>query len=269
MSKYFQVNPTVEFSKKEVVEKLHTEKIEINGNAWVSRETLAEKAMQKECTLKHTEGRVILKIDIQSKNRYTFENGTTIRRERGFNNFNFREVNPSNAVVVSSDYIPKGANVLIDYTSFHDSNKIFDYDSGSGDIEFYSVKEYEVFGWKTDDTEWQPTKDSEFALRVFKPHEGLISGIAPALLKNHLYILTGELKGFIVMTVRASDYQIVFTDVDGKEGNIVRVKHSVEDNYDKEEIILINHELTEKLNNGELLIGLAPRDAKPLNKVYA
>ncbi len=266
MSKFFQVNPKVEFSDKKVVTKITDETIAFNKDNWEVRESKAGEALEKECRLKHTFGRVIVKMDIQKKNRHTFSNGTTIRRERGFNNFNFREVNPCNAIVVSSENMPIGAEVIIDYTSFHDSNKIFDYDSGSIDIEFYSVKEDECYAWKIGENEWQPTKGCEFGLRVYKPHEGRLSHVTPERLKEILYVTTGSMQGFVIQTVRGSDYQMVFTDDNGKEGNIIRFRHSDEPNYDREEVICIHNEYTDLVNEGKLLIGLEPSTATKLNQ---
>lgn len=264
MSKYFQVNPHVSFSDKKVIAKITDEKLAFNKSNWDERETKAELALEKSSRLKHTFGRVVVKMDIQKKNRHTFSNGATIRRERGFNNFNFREVNPCNAIVVSAENMPIGAEVILDYTSFHDSNKIFDYDSGSIDVEFYSVKEYECYAWKIGESEWQPTKDCEFGLRVYRPHEGRLEHVTPERIKETLYVTTGSLKGFVVMTVRGADYQMVFTDDNGKEGNIIRFRHSDEPDYDKEEVICIHNEYTDLVNEGKLLIGLEPTKATKL-----
>ena len=42
-------------------------------------------------TLHATESRVVIKVDIDGKNWHSFQNGTTIRYERFWNNLNKRE----------------------------------------------------------------------------------------------------------------------------------------------------------------------------------
>jgi hypothetical protein len=169
--------------------------------------------------LKCVHGRVIVKVNVETKNYHKFSDGTVIRRERKYNNFNFREVNPSNGFVVSAENIPAGAEVLFDYTSMHDSYKIFDYDSGSNDVNYYSIKEEECYAWRMGNDNWQPTKNCEFGLRVFIPYKGLIAGIEPTVIKDTLYATTGDFKGSIVRTLKGVDYAIVYQNDEGKKGN--------------------------------------------------
>ncbi len=56
--------------------------------------------------LKHTEGRIIVSVDIEAKNYHTFAGGIVIRRERQFDNLNRRETEPVNGFVISAKYIP-------------------------------------------------------------------------------------------------------------------------------------------------------------------
>lgn len=265
MSKYFQVSTEIQHCTKEESEAIHNSNMKLHNEAWVSRGTLAKKAIEKEVSLKHVYGKVVIKIDMESKNTHTFSDGTVIRRERKYNNFNFREVNPSNAIVISAENIPAGAEILVDYTSIHDSNRIFDYESGSLDINFYSVKEEECYAWREGKGEWKPTTNCEFGLRIYKPYEGVIKGVEPTFIKDILYVTTGNLKGNVVNTLKGCDYQIVFQNDEGKEGALIRFKHSEDEGFDREEIICINHELTEKVKKGKLYIGYTPSDAKPLN----
>jgi hypothetical protein len=220
--------------------------------------------MHKECYLKHIQSRVIIRVDIEAKNRHTLLNGITIRRERRFNNLNFREVNPSNAFIVSAEDYPKGAEVLVDYTAIHDSNRIFDYESGSNDVVYYSIRDYDCFAWRLLLGEWQPTKDSEFGLRCYLPYEGNLIGIQPKFLKDVLFVTTGDLKGKVVRTVKGADYVIVYTNDEGKEGQLLRFRHSEYPDYDREEVTCIANDLTELYNHGKLLVGLNPNDAKTI-----
>ena len=110
----------------------------------------------------------------------------------------------------------------------------------------------------------KPLKNYEFALRVFVPYTGLIDGIPPTKIENVLYITTGKLKGKVVGTLKASDYQIIYQEQNGREGNLIRVRHSEDENFDREEIIYIHHEHTEKVQSGELWVGIETTDAKPI-----
>jgi len=262
--KHFLINPNIDLLDIEQSVLVQENKLNKSKAIWEEREIKAQKALEKECTLKHVHGRVIVKVDMQSKNRHTFANGLTIRRERAFNNFNFREVNPSNCIVVDAENIPKGAEILVDYTTIHDSYRIFSYDSGSNDIQYYSVEEVYCYGWKDESGVWQPLKNCEFGLRVYKPYEGRISHITPERIKDHLYCTTGELKGKVVHTLRGSDYCVVFQGTDGKEDNLIRFKHSSDPNFETEEVICINNDLTEQVHNNKLYVGLTAEKAKPL-----
>lgn len=265
--KHFIVSPDIKSLSKGTIQQIESEKISTSETFWKQREDEARSAFLKDCKLKHVDGRVLVKMDIESKNYYTFANGTRIRRERKFNNFNFREVNPSNGFVVSADNIPVGAEVLIDYTAVHDSYKIFDYDSGSSDIEFYSVRECDCYAWRIEGGQWEPAKNCEFALRVYKPYEGRISFITPELIKDSLFITTGKYSGYICQMLKGSDYQIVFTDENGKEGNLIRVRHSDLEEMEFDEIVAINQDLTDLYNDDKLLVGLTPDDGKFKNKI--
>ena len=64
--------------------------------------------------------------------------------------------------------------------------------------------------------EWNPIEPFATALRVFRPYEGVIEGIPPTQLKNALFVTSGDLKGKVVSTIKASDYCIVFNDMNAK-----------------------------------------------------
>lgn len=265
MSKYFVVNPTVEFSPNEVIEKLHNSKLSTNNQAWVSRGTLAKKAIEKEPNLKYVNGRVVVKADLQSKNVHTFSDGSTIRLERQFNEFNRRITEPVNAIVVSAENIPKGSEILIGHNSLHDTNKLFDCDTISPDVGYFSLPIDDCFAWRDGNGEMKPMKNYEFGLRVFKPYAGIIQNIEPELLKEVLYASTGEYKGYVVNVLKAADYEIIFQGQDGKEKHLIRFRHSEDESFDREEVLCVNIDLTNLLKSGKLLIGYGVSDAKPLN----
>ena len=112
---------------------------------------------------------------------------------------------------------------------------------------------------------WFPVKGFETGLRVFKPYEGILQGIEPKLVKDKLFITSGNLKGKVCLTLKSCDYQIVFQDINGREGNIIRLRHSDDEFHPREEIVAVDNEATELVQKGELLIGLTPTDAKELH----
>ena len=264
-TKHFILNPHSSPSSQEdimEVEQIRTKKL---ADTWEAREKKAAQAIEEESFLKHTYGRVIVKVDVEKKNYHTFDGGLTIRRERNFNEFNRRITQPSNAIVISGEGIEKDSEILISHNAIHDTNKIYDYRNDSPNIQYFSIPEYDCFAWRDKIGQMQPMKNYEFALRIFKPYEGMIIGNPPTEMKNILYITTGALKGNVCHTLDASDYTIIYQDVNGKEGQIVRIRHSESDTFDREEITAISHDLTEKVIRGTLLVGITPKDCKKLN----
>lgn len=266
MVKHFLVNPNINHLSQQEIQAIEVESTELSSTIWKNRENAAKEAIQEKCTLKHTYDRVIIKVDLQKKNQTTFSNGTTIRLERQYNNFNRRETEPVQGTVISAEYIPAGCEILISHNALHDSNRIFSYKSKSPDIQYFSIPEYECFAWTDKDGTIKPMKNFEFGLRVFQPYQGNVCGIKPLQIKDVLYITTGKLAGNVVHTLKSSDYTIVYQGQDGKEANLIRIRHSEDENFDREEIQAIDHDLTERLKKGELLIGLEIQDAKTINE---
>ena len=91
--------------------------------------------------LKAPSNRVIIKVDLESKNSHTFKDGTKIKLERVYDNFNMRYVKPVNAEVVDAKDIPTGAEILIHHNATHDTYKIFNYQrpttEASSDIQYF------------------------------------------------------------------------------------------------------------------------------------
>jgi len=225
------------------------------------------------CTLKNIPGSVVVKIDLQNKNWHTFDNGVTIRRERQFNEFNRRITEPVNAIVVSADAIPAGAEILIHPNCVHDTHRIFNYKPLSGkdegsDVKYYSIKEDECFLWLDEHGIWQPLEPYATALRVFRPYSGLIVGLPPEKVKDVLYITSGELKGKVVKTLTHCDYEVIFMDTNGKEGRRIRFRPFGDQKTKREEeAICIMDSMTEDVSDGKLLIGLSESDATTLNNI--
>lgn len=229
-------------------------------------------------SLLHTYGRVIVKIDLEKKNWHTFSNGLVIRRERQWNELNRRISEPVNATVVSGENILADAEILIHPNCTHDVNRIFNYKKLSGseeasDVKYYSVREQDCFLWLDANNIWQPIKPFETALRVFVPYEGILEGVEPRCLKDTLYVTSGELSGKVVKTIKASDYCVVFQDINGQEGQIIRFRpHGYEDksnsqnNREPEAIAILHHE-TKKVKSGKYLVGISVKDAKPIKEL--
>ena len=223
-------------------------------------------------SLKHVEGKVIISIDLQGKNWHTFSDGTKIRLERQYNELNKRITEPVNALVISGENIPAGSEILIHHNAPSDTNKITNHASLSGketgsDIKYYSIPEEQCFLWKDESGEWKPIAPYETALRVFKPYKGFLEGIEPTLLKQTLYCTSGELKGKVVATLEACDYQVVFQDTNGQEGNVIRWRPNGDNKGREEEAVAIRHDFTKMVEDGELLVGLTKSDAKPVNEL--
>lgn len=268
MGKYFQVSKEItRLSKEEVIE-IQKEQEQSFKEFDRQRIERQQRTIAEQCSLKHVEGRVIVVVNTQIKNFHTFSHGETIRLERAYNNFNRRQTEPVNAFVISSEDIPKGSEILIHHNALHETNRITDFKplSGeqSGDIKYYSLTLDDCFAWRGNKVEWKPLTNFEFGLRVFRPYQGTLHGIEPALIKDALYVTTGNLKGSVVNTLKAADYQVVFQGDDGREKNLIRFRHSEDENFVREEVVCINHEMTEQVNEGNLLIGIEVKNAKQL-----
>jgi hypothetical protein len=219
--------------------------------------------------LKAPSNRVIIKVDLESKNSHTFKDGTKIKLERVYDNFNMRYVKPVNAEVVSAKDIPEGSEILIHHNSTHDTYKIFNYQrpttEASSNVQYFSIPIEECFMWRKEKGSlWNPINNFITGLRIFEPYKGSLQGIEPSLVKNKIYVTSGELQGSVVGTVISSDYEIIYQDDDGTEGKIIRLRYYPEGD-DRNEVISVEHEMTERVLNGELLVGYNISDAKKLN----
>lgn len=217
--------------------------------------------------MKSVEGKVIVSVDREKKNSYTFENGLTIRMERDWNNLNRRETQPVNAIVIDGEGLKEGSEILIHPNMTHDSYKIFNHTRLSGNVEGSDVKYYSIpidqcYAWYDED--WKPLKNFDFALRVFRAYEGTLEGIEPKLVEDMLYVTTGEFEGKIVQTLKACDYEIVFQGKENREERLIRFRHFPDEDNEREEVIAVREDLTKLLKKRKLLVGLTPTDAKSI-----
>lgn len=220
--------------------------------------------------IKPTENRIIVSVDMDYKNSHTFDDGTKIYLERRVDNFDRKYTEPVNAIVIASDYIPEGSELIIHHNATHDSYRLFNYEPLGGQaiasgVKYFSIPDGMGFIYRLPGTdEWLPCNGFATGLRVFAPYKGHLTGIMPTEIKKKLYITSGELKGKVCLILHAADYEMVFQGQDGKEKRVIRVRHFEDDIHEREEIIGIDHEATELVNKGELYLGLSKSDAKPI-----
>lgn len=224
--------------------------------------------------IKAPENRLIISVDMNYKNSHTFEDGTKIVLERNWDNFDRKYVAPVNAIVVSSDYIPVGSEIIIHHNCTHDTNRLYNYQALSGEeiakqVLYFSILEGQAYLYRIEGTEeWLPCKNFATALRIFKPYRGFIEGIEPTKIIDKLYITSGDLKGKVVLTLKSCDYEMVFQGLNGREQRVIRLRHFGLDEYhEREEIIAIDQESTDLVLKGELYLGLNSTDCKPINQL--
>jgi hypothetical protein len=222
----------------------------------------------------YTEGRIIVKVDTEQKNHFTFSNGTTIRLERDYDNFDRKYTQQVMGVVVSAESIPTDALILFHHNSLHPTYRIYNHSQLSGEevasgIKLFSIMERDCFFWKRhEEKSWHPTEGFATALRVYQPYVGVIQGVEPKQLKDTLYVTSGEYKGIVVRTVKACDYMIIFRDERGAEERIVRFRpNGIEKEQREPEAIAIMNSLTKKVNKGELYVGLTNTEAAPVKNI--
>lgn len=270
MSKYFIIGGKTELSKEEIAGIREGEETVMQVMDSIS-DTKSKQQLAEEDSLIHVEGRIIVKLDMENKNFHKFEGGLVIRRERKFNEFNRRITQPVNCIVISGEGIPHNAEVLVEHNALHETNRINDYKNSfeledSDRIRYYSLPTSDCFAWRFEDSEWHPIDPFEFALRVFKPYEGIMTGIEPEKVKDTLYVTSGELKGKVVKTLKGSDYEIVFSEKLGVEGNLIVFRPNGDGkNLEPEAIAILGAE-TKQVLKGELLVGYEIKTAKPLKE---
>lgn len=215
-----------------------------------------------------TSKRIFISVDTEYKNHHSIEGIGIVSIQRKYDNFNRRYTQPVNAIVIDSENIPKGAEILCHHNSTHPTYEIFDYkglDGNflSGTVRYFSIPETECYAWRTDG-EWNPCYGFDFGLRIFKPYAGALSGLLPTQIKNKLLITSGIYSGKAVMTLGHCDYEIIYQGKNGKESKLIRLRNFPNEPKNiRNEIIAIDHETTDKINEGEYLVGLSPTDCKP------
>lgn len=211
--------------------------------------------------LKAPSRNVLIKIQLDNKEIYIFDNGNQLVISKGFD-FNRRKDSPSFAKVVDGDNIPKGAVCLIHHNASHDSFKVFGVkdDEGKTINNLFSVAEDMVYMYKEEGKDWMPYKDFLITYRIFKPYLGILTGIEPEQVKQRLYIRKGnipnyEVDGKVLFVTPFSDYECIFHE-NGKETSVIRTR--------SREVLGIDLDLTRRVLKGEYLIGNNLQTAKIL-----
>ena len=267
--KHFVVDPSKRFLSKEDIQSIEQRQNEVMVEWDNGKSESTENLLSQEDKLKHVEGKVIVKVDMMAKNHHKFESGLVIRRERQFNEFNRRITQPTNCIVISAENIEKNAEILVEHNALHETNRINDYknkfESEETDrVRYYSISTFECLAWRKD-SEWKPVEGFEFGLRIFKPYEGIMVGVEPTQIKDTLWVTSGEYKGNAVRTLKGCDYEIIFNEKFGVEGNLIVFRPDGDEKRNLEaEAIAIFWDVTESVNNGKYLIGYSIKDAKPL-----
>lgn len=266
--KFFIIDETQKpLSKSDIDEILESKTAVFYKDADVKLTTSEYRLKNENIKFTHTENRVVVKADLDYRDSHTFQDGTKIYIGKRFNNLNKRETDPVNAIVISGEGIPTGAEILVHHNSLSDTNKINGYENWvnleqGNSVRYFSIDTISAYLWREGKDEWKPLKGFCTAYRLFKPYEGTIEGILPTQLKNVLYIRTGEYAGKVSHTLTACDHEIIFMGEDGREKRIIKCRHYEDEYNDREELTCIDHDLTKKVNNGEILIGLSPSDCK-------
>jgi hypothetical protein len=259
--KHFVFIEDKKLTKREISEIEKTRQRKIKKHAEKITELNSEK-IKEIPKITHTNGRVIISINLEGKNSHTFSSGQKIYIGRQFNNLNRRETEPVNAFVVSAENIPAGSEILIHPNAIQDSHKIFNFNDNISDVKYYSVPQDLCYIWKSEEGEWNPLKNFATGLRVFEEYTGQILGIDHKKIDNVLYITSGEHKGKVVHTLKACDYEIIFMGDKGIEERVIRCRHFENEVNEREEIIGIDDHLTKKIENKELMVGISSTDAK-------
>lgn len=261
--KYFDLIEKKNLTKREI-NKIETDRHKKMTSHSKKIQELSKQKVKESVGLKHTNGRVIISIDLDGKNSHTFGDGHKIYIGRQYNNLNRRETEPVNAFVIDAENIPANAEILIHPNAIIDSNKIFGFGEDITTVRYYSIPENQCYFWKEEFNDWQPLKGFVTALRVFEEYKGVFQGIEHTKIQNVLYITSGKLKGKVVHTLKACDYEIIFMGKNGTEERIIRCRHFDGEINEREEIVAIDDILTKKVLAGDLLVGISSSDAKSI-----
>lgn len=209
--------------------------------------------------IKATSRNVVVEVEMDNKEKYTFSNGTTIRIQKGFG-YDLRKEWPTFGKIIDGGGLPKDALVLIHHNSTHESFKIpniFD-DEGNRINNLYSISSDMVFCFREENKSWQPTTDFLITLRMYREYKGILLDIKPTKIPQMLYVVSGildgkDLSGKVIITSKYADYEVIFFE-DGREQSLIRTR--------VREVMGVSNELTNEVHSGKVLIGNNLENAK-------
>jgi len=225
--------------------------------------------------LNHTKGRVVVKMSLNSKNFYKFNNGMEIQLFRKAENMDGAYVELTQGEIISGEGIPTGAELLFHFNAVSLNNRIFNVSQVSGDdiaagIAYASIERSQCYCWKTEGGEWTLIDPFVLAKKVFKPYRGPLVGIEPQEQKNVLYLTSGRLAGNVVAVLKHSGYRIIFRNDKGQDETMLRCRFYEDDRGPAEmpsEVLAIHDLLTEQVESGEMYVGADASSAKPEPKL--
>lgn len=205
--------------------------------------------------------RILCTVDTDLKNHYQLTEDINIVLERDVEEYNNRVKMPVNGIVVDGEGFDGGEEVLINHNSAHPVNQLFDHNLNlPPHVQLYSIPAEEVYIYrKSKDDKWLPTRSYLIVDRIWEQYKGILVGIPPKVITNKLFVLEGEPKHKVVATAKWCDYTIIFQEANGREAHLTRMK--APDEY-QDEVLAIEDGLTEKVLNGDLLIGETAEKAR-------
>lgn len=201
--------------------------------------------------------RILIKANREKKNSFQLTEDVNIKLVRGIENFDRKQTEPVQGIVVNSEIVPIGSEVLMAHNSLHPVNEIFDHKLELDDNEvLYAIPKREVYFYKEKGGNWKPLEGYLVILKLFKPYSGILQGIPPTEIVDKFWVVEGEYKHQVVIADKFCFYTIIFQGEKGREEHVSRMRS------DEFELHGISGELTEHVLSGELLIGETAETAK-------
>lgn len=222
-------------------------------------------------------GQVLFKVDTRQKETLSLTDDITISISKGYD-FNLRVERSSRGICIDGEGIPEGADICFHHNATDATFQV--------PPQHFLTQEEVLAGWGVYNADcdsvfiyrvngvWHPYKNFLITSRIFKKYVGAMVGVPTEQIKNRLYVVSGtdrieqnisakeykepinDLSGKVIVVTENSDYQIIFHDTDNKEYSVIRTR--------AREVLAIDNELTERVNNGEYLVGITEKDAQPI-----
>jgi len=200
--------------------------------------------------------RVLVKVPMDLKEFYQLADDVKLFWPRWINNFDGREDNPVNGVVVNGEGLEEGVEVLLEHNATHESNEIFDSDYPlEPNFKLFSVAVTEVLLWrykydKEDKLKgWQLYRNVMIVSNLFIHRKSIII-LEPEQIKNRVFVLRGQYENKALIVAKAVAYTIVYQEANGRDAQITIMKDT--ESIDVPVILGVDEGLTEKVLCGEV-----------------